>query len=297
MPEKFDNKKEFPSYLNNPNKNDRAAKGLSPNKTFFIIFTICLAAIILGFLHLNNVIKSPFAIPSSSKNTNLNLLNDDQMADLSALQVKDTDSDGLSDYDELYKYNTSPYLKDSDSDGISDKDEINNGTDPNCPEGKDCTGQTASANQNTNIATESNTNTAYTNTNSALLSGNLTVTELRETLKNAGVSQDVLNNTDDATLMQMYQETLQTDLTNLNTNSGVTNLNTNQSAVNQNTNASLLSNVNASTLTTDDLKNFTASEIRELLKSTGVADDTLNSLDDDTLKAIFLQAINETSTQ
>ena len=51
----------------------------------------------------------------------------------------DTDHDGLPDYSEINTYHTSPYLADSDGDGISDYQELQNGTDPNCPEGKSCT--------------------------------------------------------------------------------------------------------------------------------------------------------------
>jgi hypothetical protein len=50
-------------------------------------------------------------------------------ADNSLLGV-DTDEDGLSDYDEVNTFFTSPFLEDSDSDGISDFDEIQEGTDP-----------------------------------------------------------------------------------------------------------------------------------------------------------------------
>lgn len=58
--------------------------------------------------------------------------------ELAALKTKDTDRDGLSDYDEIYVYQTSAYLADSDSDGIPDPVEIARGTNPNCPEGKAC---------------------------------------------------------------------------------------------------------------------------------------------------------------
>ncbi|MFA6107032.1 MAG: hypothetical protein WC745_05190 [Patescibacteria group bacterium] len=59
-------------------------------------------------------------------------------ATIEALKGKDTDKDGLNDYDELYVHKTSAYLEDSDSDGISDKKEIDANKDPNCPEGKEC---------------------------------------------------------------------------------------------------------------------------------------------------------------
>lgn len=62
-------------------------------------------------------------------------------ADVEALQMQDTDNDGLSDYDELYFYETSPYLEDTDSDGISDKVEIERGDDPACPAGQECFNQ------------------------------------------------------------------------------------------------------------------------------------------------------------
>src|SRR5512135_986812 len=57
---------------------------------------------------------------------------------IDAMKTKDTDGDGLTDYDETYVYKTSPYLKDSDSDGTDDKTEVEQGTDPNCPKDKAC---------------------------------------------------------------------------------------------------------------------------------------------------------------
>jgi hypothetical protein len=57
------------------------------------------------------------------------------------LKSKDTDGDGLNDYDELNVFNTSPYLKDTDSDGFDDQTEVFSNNDPNCPEGEDCSQQ------------------------------------------------------------------------------------------------------------------------------------------------------------
>lgn len=58
--------------------------------------------------------------------------------ELEASKTKDTDQDGLVDYDERYVYNTSPYIMDSDSDGYDDKQEVYSGNNPNCPTGKSC---------------------------------------------------------------------------------------------------------------------------------------------------------------
>lgn len=54
------------------------------------------------------------------------------------LRTKDTDKDGLNDYDELNVHGTSPYIEDSDSDGYSDSQELKSGNDPNCPVGQTC---------------------------------------------------------------------------------------------------------------------------------------------------------------
>ena len=43
---------------------------------------------------------------------------------------EDSDDDGISDYDEIFEYDTDPWLADSDGDGVSDGDEVDDGTDP-----------------------------------------------------------------------------------------------------------------------------------------------------------------------
>ncbi len=47
-----------------------------------------------------------------------------------AAETIDTDSDGLSDYDEAYRYHTNPALADTDADGFPDGEEILNGFTP-----------------------------------------------------------------------------------------------------------------------------------------------------------------------
>jgi len=51
---------------------------------------------------------------------------------------RDTDGDGLSDYDEEHRFQTSPYLRDTDGDSSPDNVELALGTNPNCADGQGC---------------------------------------------------------------------------------------------------------------------------------------------------------------
>lgn len=97
---------------------------------FMLVFAIL--AVGLGMLQLRNTVYGPFAPKGTTTNS---VLVSDEQAQLKAV---DTDHDGLTDYDELYVYSTSPYLPDSDSDKVDDATEIAKGTNPLCAEGKTC---------------------------------------------------------------------------------------------------------------------------------------------------------------
>lgn len=211
---------------------------------------------------------------------------------IAKLKTTDTDGDGLSDYDEIYIYHTSPYLADSDSDGFTDKQEIDSGNDPNCPAGKTCvsSGEAAAATTPTAEApTNDNTNT-NTNADAALngfLSGAATADDVRNALRQAGVDDATLSKLDDKTLLDLYNQTLAESSamgqggtnTNANTNTSV-NANTNT-----NTNFALPANVNAS--------NITPAQLRDLLRQAGVDDATLNSVDDATLMKLFKDTVKQ----
>lgn len=98
---------------------------------FLLVFGVL--AVSLGVLQMRNTIYSPFVV-RATKDASL----DSVLDETTRLQQIDTDRDGLSDYDELYFHNTSPYIEDTDSDGVEDKDEIDAGTDPLCPTGQHC---------------------------------------------------------------------------------------------------------------------------------------------------------------
>ena len=155
------------------------------------------------------------------------------------LKTEDTDKDGLSDYDELYVFHTSPFLADSDSDGTSDGTEVAAGADPNCPKGKTCrqvvvsgTASTnaapAEASANAALATEqppASSETAQERSMRAIITtfGDPTLltkekiiakldamssTELRSFIAELGIPEDALAKADDATLRKLVEDTL-----------------------------------------------------------------------------------------
>lgn len=102
-----------------------------------------LLIIIFWFVELNRNITYPFYGGMSKDDFAKKVASEngtpEQIAAATATaDARDTDGDGLTDTQELTIYKTSPFLSDTDSDGISDGQEVKNGTNPNCPEGKQC---------------------------------------------------------------------------------------------------------------------------------------------------------------
>jgi hypothetical protein len=260
-----------------PDLKSKQPEKISERKIYVFIGVIGLVALFLGFMQLSQYIKGPFS-PVVTLNTST-LLTSDQISEINSLKNKDTDGDGLSDYDELYYYYTSPYLKDSDSDGLSDKEEITKGTDPNCPAGQDCLNYGTNTNQVAGNANGSG------NINSPLLAGDATAATLRETLKNSGVPQTILDSTSDEDLLQIYNDTVkETQTANANANG-----NTNSAA---STNLSLNANISDAEAASI-LVNLTPAEIRQLLIESGLDATELSQMDDATLQAIFLKALED----
>jgi hypothetical protein len=95
-----------------------------------LLFIFAFIMMIFIYFNWRKNIYSPFGLDDSR----IIIQEDDKQV----LDNADTDNDGLSDYEELNVYGTSPYLPDTDSDGLLDKDELDNGTDPLCVEGEVC---------------------------------------------------------------------------------------------------------------------------------------------------------------
>jgi hypothetical protein len=125
---------------------------------------------------------------------------------------KDTDGDGLIDWDEINVYKTSPYLKDTDGDKISDFDEVRAGTDPLCAEGSNC-GLLAANPEDINTGdTEIPSITPASLVDEELLilalSGEGDAKTMRQILLQGGADPDQVNLLSDEDLMVMYNEIL-----------------------------------------------------------------------------------------
>lgn len=239
------------------------------SKAFQVILVLGIVAFGLSAWLLYNDILAATKVVSTTNVNGGNSNTSSAIAELARLKDIDTDGDTLSDYDELYEVHSSPYLFSSAGDGISDGQKIKEGLDPNCPKGTTCPGfrlLTSVVDQN----------------------GQLTPEFLRRSLQSAGVPQSTLDETDDATLLQIYRQVVGT-ATATNTNSATVNGNTNQATANTNT---VVANTNSGT--TDgltEIEQLSSAEIRQLLIQNGVDASTLESVDDATLKLIFQQAI------
>lgn len=242
-----------------------------PNRRIFgAIFVLGAAALVLGGMQILNTIRSPFRSIDSSSNIST------VSAQVNELSSRDTDGDSVNDFDELYVYQTSPYLADSDSDGIDDATEIGAGTNPNCPTGQNCS---AIAVTDPGL---SNTNGANSNVNAAQLEGtSLSADELRVALRNAGAPAATLEGLGDAELLELYEEVTGTSVTPAPSNT------------NGSTNGSSASTNSTGSADLDTLENLSSEQIREFLRAGGADEETLNSVDDETLRAIFQQALDD----
>ena len=96
-------------------------RGLTAEQKIGFVLLLIFAALglTLGFLQIRNTMLAPFAL-----NSNIPASIKDKINDVDSLRFRDTDSDGLSDYDEVYTYGTSVYLFDTFGYGKSDKQEV-----------------------------------------------------------------------------------------------------------------------------------------------------------------------------
>lgn len=181
---------------------------------FVLLLAFAIFAIGLGVLQIRNSIYGRFAL-----NKEISASIKDQVDTVDALRFRDTDRDGLSDFDELYVYGTSPYLPDTDGDGIADGQEVQKKTNPLCAEGTDC-GQSLEATQ---VLATSTIPTTPPDLQAPAMAPvkNLEQAikdpvQVRAMLIGAGVKKEIVDKYSDAELMQMIQEMMSPNSVNSN---------------------------------------------------------------------------------
>ena len=217
-----------------------------------------LAAVVLGFFQFRYDLIKNFLLPDFLGETASQPQEDPN--DLLGLKQKDTDQDGLSDYDELYLYATSPYLQDTDSDGISDQKEIAKGSNPNCPEGQNCfanwniSGEAGSGEQNQGLQYDQD----------------YQMRQLRLLLVQSGAPAEEVNALSDEELMALYQELLKQGQTQTATEPKTVDLQVSQ------------------------IEDLTPDQVRELLQQAGVSPDILKNISDEELMQLVKESLSST---
>ncbi len=178
-----------------------------------VVFSIIVAtgciALLLGGFYLVRHISSPFFIEYSGE---MYLSQEQQDALLlQEQQNKDTDSDGLTDYDELYVHGSSPYLMDTDGDGYTDPTEISNGTNPACALGSDCEDEYTESLLNLfdDVLPDDSTTENITSLEDIQKAMHeLTIEEIRSLLIDAGADEEELAGITDDDLQAMFLEVM-----------------------------------------------------------------------------------------
>lgn len=179
----------------------------------FVVLGVTVVLFVLGGLQVLKSIRDPFARPTGAYTSK-----EEQAArEVAAQRARDTDTDGLSDYDELNIYFTSPYLDDTDSDDVVDGDEVAAGEDPNCPAGKTCGSPETQIGPGPNpddLATAPGTVAASASAQSQFVGltpevlENITPSQVRDLLRGSGVSEEVLARFTDEQLMNLFEQTM-----------------------------------------------------------------------------------------
>lgn len=176
---------------------------------FVLLLVFAFLTVGLGLIQLRNNLYKPFAL----KNT-VPLDIAESVDTNRALHYRDTDNDGLTDFDELYVYSTSPYLADTDSDGLTDKQEIERGANPKCDESK---GNCSSPVMNPSFTPTTTAPAALGGLTEPTPPANLDLTvmlqdpaQVRQMLLSAGVEIKILDRISDKELMQMVEQIMTT---------------------------------------------------------------------------------------
>lgn len=190
----------------------------SPKVIVSLLVVLSLTSLFYGWNSWKKTFKYGLIYNNAAKidaqNKQKPLLNDAQATETKVdftdpkLKVKDTDNDGLTDWDELNVYKTSPYIADSDSDNVNDGEEIKRGSDPLCVEGANCLAPEPVP-AKVSDGTDDTLANIPTTTNNIQALENISSVELRQLLIKAGYTEEQLKQLTDEQLNQLWQQALQ----------------------------------------------------------------------------------------
>jgi len=192
---------------------------------FVLLLFLGLGGVIFGVQSFGANLSRPVEQQIADYYTGEQYLTQDQRdeQDLEASKTKDTDGDGLVDYDELYVYKTSPYISDSDSDGYSDQEEFFSGNNPNCPIGKTCGFSVSTVDEAVSDTNPAEAFIGGLGAGDVLNAGSVefnseadvktffeqaTLEQIRSALIESGMSEEDLNLIDDETLIAFFNGAL-----------------------------------------------------------------------------------------
>ncbi|MCD4704557.1 hypothetical protein K8R66_00590 [bacterium] len=214
-----------------------------------VIFLVGALALFLGFWNMSSGIKNAFTVSP--------LKLEDRAGMIESLnRLKDTDKDGISDYEEENFYGTSPYLADTDLDGISDYEEmvLNNTT---CADGS-CDTIT--------VAEKTNELDIFSLGSDAVFDAQ-TLSELKPYLIQMGYPESLIDNLEGESMSNVA-----TVLEEFGAQSSSIDLDQSQ---------------------LDEFKNLNTEQIRALLIQSGAKAEDLEDISDDDLQKAYQQVLSE----
>lgn len=290
MEQQIPNKKNQNKDLSNSSSNNNFKKfqirGGRFEKGLFVLLIIIAAGFIpVTIWQLNNNLTDSFFSPNDPSDEDVNAA--EQLVDslntdlpiIENLRELDTDGDGLNDYDELYRYKTSPYISDSDSDSKDDKLEIDQGTDPNCPEGNTCSREEFIVDP----AEEAPEGEAATSVE------DLTVDQLRQIMIDAGAPEDQVYQISEEDLRSAYQEILKEE--GISGDAGTITTGQSGDSLGLDFDGTEPDSSIYSKLDYDTLINLGPADIRLLLIEGGVSEEELSQVDDETLQQVYKESL------
>lgn len=241
-------------------------------------------AFLVGLFYVGHHLMAPFALEYNGPAFIMPAQQEE--AELQQLRVTDSDEDGLVDFDELYVFKSSPYLFDTDGDGYDDGFEVENGTDPTCPEGLDCSELETTGDAESEVTEDmlENADRFATDTSELheLVTG-LGPDEIRELFIEAGMSEEDVNQLSDEDVTLLYQ-------------SMIAEMESSGELDQIISEAASESSAESSSESTDPqawIDSLSAEEMRQMLIESGADEAKVAALSEEELRAIFQAGVED----